>query len=163
MIILSCLVSENIFHVNCVNCVRLSVHTITNIKPLWNPLIRFVILKKSFLKLWRYLLSYILNECLLSINPFYDTSQVLIMIWLSVHRIMTINFIGCVITLVIPSSLAMFTFKKIYLKFYLLCLVEVSLNPPSPPQKKSMQKSNTFLYYFMLCKINRLGSIILPG
>ena len=146
MIILSCLVSENIFHVICMNCVSLSVHTITNIKLLWNISLRFIE-NKSLPELWRYLLSYILNECLLSINPFYDTSQVLIMIWSSVHRIMTINFIGCVITLVIPSSLAMFTFKKIYLKFYLLCLVEVSLNPPSPPKKKKYAKVK---YIFIL-------------
>ena len=116
------------------NLYKLSVHTITNIKPLWNPSLRFVIQKKSFLQLWRYLL-YILNECLLSINPFYDTSQVLIMIWSSVHRIMTINFIGCVITLVIPSSLAMFSSKK-NLSEILFALFSWSLTEPSPPKKK---------------------------
>ena len=105
------------------------------------------------------MLSYILNECLLSINPFYDTSQVLIMIWSSVHRIMTINFIGCVITLVIPSSLAMFTFKKIYLKFYLLCLVEVSLNPPSPPKKKVCKSQKHF--YTTLCYVKLIGLVLL--
>ena len=71
------------------------------------------------------------------------------MIWSSVHRIMTINLIGCVITLVIPSSLAMFTFKKIYLKFYLLCLVEVSLNPPPPKKKYAKVKYIFILLYVM--------------
>ena len=36
---------------------------------------------------------------------------------------MTIHFIGYVITLVLPASRAMFTFKKNYLKFYLLSYI----------------------------------------
>ena len=132
-------------------------------KAFMEPIAKICYLKEILPRIMKVFVIMYIEWMFIKYQSIYDTSQVLIMIWLSVHRIMTINFIGCVITLIIPSSLAMFTFKKIYLKFYLLCLVEVSLNPPSPPQKKSMQKSNTFLYYFMLCKINRLGSIILSS
>ena len=131
-------------------------------KAFMEPIAKICYLKEILPRIMKVFVIMYIEWMFIKYQSIYDTSQVLIMIWLSVHRIMTINFIGCVITLVIPSSLAMFTFKKIYLKFYLLCLVEVSLNPP-PPKKKSMQKSNTFLYYFMLCKINRLGSIILSS
>ena len=60
-------------------------------------------------------------------------------------------------TLVIPSSLAMFTFKKIYLKIYWLYLVEVSLNPS--PQKKVCKSQNHF--YTTLCYEKLIGLVLL--